>query len=168
MKFMVIVKASKDSEAGVTPSTELLTPMSTFNEKMAKAGVMKAGEGLHPTSKGARLKYSGGKSTVARGPFNFTSDLVCGFWLIETKSLDEAIDWIDFIACWQLARINRLKRPVTAVLLGNLPRLANRQLDGRIGPRRSGLHPRGQQRDVVGRQLRRAAWHLEVGVGMGD
>ena len=94
MRFMVIVKASRDSEAGVTPSTELLTPMSTFNEEMAKAGVMKAGEGLHPTSKGARLKYSGGKTTVSRGPFNFTSDLVCGFWLIETKSLDEAIDWM--------------------------------------------------------------------------
>ena len=94
MRFMVIVKASKDSEAGVTPSTELLTPMSKFNEEMAKAGVMKAGEGLHPTSKGARLKYSGGKSMLSRGPFNFTSDLVCGFWLIETKSLDEAIDWM--------------------------------------------------------------------------
>ena len=94
MRFMVIVKASKDSEAGVMPTTELLTPMSKFNEEVVKAGVMQAGEGLHPTSKGARLKYSGGKSTVSRGPFNYTSDLVCGFWLIETKSLDEAIDWM--------------------------------------------------------------------------
>ena len=94
MRFMVIVKASKDSEAGVTPTTELLTPMGKFNEDMVNAGVMQAGEGLHPTSKGARLKYSGGKSTVSRGPFNYTSDLVCGFWLIETKSLDEAIDWM--------------------------------------------------------------------------
>jgi hypothetical protein len=94
MRFMVIVKASKDSEAGVMPTTELLTPMGKFNEDMAKAGVMQEGEGLHPTSKGARLKYSGGKSTVSRGPFNYTSDLVCGFWLIETKSLDEAIDWM--------------------------------------------------------------------------
>jgi hypothetical protein len=91
---MVIVKASKDSEAGVMPTTELLTPMSKFNEEMVKAGVMQAGEGLHPTSKGVRLKYSGGKSTVSRGPFNYTSDLVCGFWLIETPSLDEAIDWM--------------------------------------------------------------------------
>jgi len=91
---MVIVKASKDSEAGVMPTTELLTPMSKFNEEMVKAGMMQAGEGLHPTSKGVRLKYSGGKSTVSRGPFNYTSDLVCGFWLIETKSLDEAIDWM--------------------------------------------------------------------------
>jgi hypothetical protein len=94
MRFMVIVKASKDSEAGVMPTAELLTPMSKFNEEMVKAGVMQAGEGLHPTSKGVRLKYSGGKSTVSRGPFSYTSDLVCGFWLIETKSLDEAIDWM--------------------------------------------------------------------------
>jgi hypothetical protein len=94
MRFMVIVKASKDSEAGVTPTTELLTPMGKFNEDMVNAGVMQAGEGLHPTSKGARLKYSGGKSTVSRGPFDYTSDLVCGFWLIETESLDEAIDWM--------------------------------------------------------------------------
>ena len=94
MRFMVIVKASKDSEAGVMPSTELLTAMGKFNEEMAKAGVMEAGEGLHPTSKGARLKYSGGKSAVSRGPFNPTNDLVAGFWLIQTKSLDEAIDWM--------------------------------------------------------------------------
>ena len=94
MRFMVIVKASKDSEAGITPGTEQLTPMGKFNEDMAKAGVMLAGEGLHPTSKGARLKYSGGESAVSRGPFKFTSDLVCGFWLIQTKSLDEAIDWM--------------------------------------------------------------------------
>ena len=94
MRFMVIVKASKDSEAGVMPGTEQLTPMGKFNEEMTKAGVMQAGEGLHPTSKGARLNYSGGKSTVSRGPFNFSSDLVCGFWLIQTKSLDEAIDWM--------------------------------------------------------------------------
>src|SRR5258708_5139892 len=94
MQFMVIVKASKDSEAGVMPSTELLTAMGKFNEEMAKAGVMEAGEGLHPTSKGARLKYSGGKSAVSRGPFNPTNDLVAGFWLIQTKSLDEAIDWM--------------------------------------------------------------------------
>jgi len=91
MQFMVIVKASKESEAGAMPGTELLTAMGKFNEEMVKAGVMQAGEGLHPTSKGVRLKYSGGKSTVSRGPFSYTSDLVCGFWLIETKSLDEAI-----------------------------------------------------------------------------
>ena len=91
MRFMVIVKASKESEAGVMPSTELLTAMGKFNEEMVKAGVMQAGEGLHPTSKGARIKYTG-KPAVSHGPFAVTGDLVCGFWLIETRSLDEAID----------------------------------------------------------------------------
>jgi hypothetical protein len=94
MRFMVIVKASKDSEAGVMPSTELLTAMGKFNEDMAKAGVMEAGEGLHPSSRGARVKYSGGQSTVRSGPFDLTNDLVAGFWLIKTASLDEAIDWM--------------------------------------------------------------------------
>jgi hypothetical protein len=94
MRFMVIVKASKDSEAGVMPGTELLTAMGKFNEEMAKAGVIEAGEGLHPTSRGARVKYSGGPATVTRGPFGLSNDLVAGFWLIKTKSLDEAIDWM--------------------------------------------------------------------------
>ena len=94
MRFMVIVKASRDSEAGVMPSRELLTAMGKFNEEMAKAGVMEAGEGLHPTVKGARIKYSGGQGAVSRGPFNLTNDLVAGFWLIRTKSLDEAITWM--------------------------------------------------------------------------
>jgi hypothetical protein len=94
MRFMVIVKANRDSEAGVMPSTELLAAMGKFNEEMAKAGVIEAGEGLHPTVKGARVKYAGGQSTVSRGPFNLTSDLVAGFWVIKTKSLDEAIGWM--------------------------------------------------------------------------
>jgi len=94
MRFMVIVKASKDSEAGVMPGTELLAAMGKFNEEMVKAGIMQAGEGLHPTAKGARVKYSTGQPAVSRGPFNFNSDLVAGFWLIQTKSLDEAIDWM--------------------------------------------------------------------------
>ena len=94
MRFMVIVKANKDSEAGVMPSTELLTAMGKFNEEMVKAGIMEAGEGLHPTVKGARIKYSGGQGAVSRGPFNLTNDLVAGFWLIRTKSLDEAITWM--------------------------------------------------------------------------
>ena len=94
MRFMVIVKASKDSEAGVMPSTELLTAMGKFNEEMAAAGLMEAGEGLHPTSRGARLKYSGGQSSVSRGPFDLSGDLVAGFWLIKTTSLEEAIDWM--------------------------------------------------------------------------
>src|SRR5580698_283173 len=87
MRFMVIVKASKDSEAGVMPGTELLTAMGKFNEEMVKAGIMEAGEGLHPTTKGARITYSGGKGSARRGPFNLTGDLVSGFWLIKTKSL---------------------------------------------------------------------------------
>lgn len=95
MRFMVIVRASKDTEAGVMPSTEMLAAMGKFNEEMAKAGVIKAGEGLHPTSRGARVKYSGGgQATASMGPFPLSSDLIAGFWLIETKSLDEAIGWM--------------------------------------------------------------------------
>jgi hypothetical protein len=94
MRFMVIVKASQDSEAGVMPSTELLAAMGKFNEEMVKAGVMQAGEGLHPTSCGARLKYAGANAGVRHGPFDLTNDLVAGFWLIETRSLDEAISWM--------------------------------------------------------------------------
>jgi hypothetical protein len=94
MRFMVIVKADKDSEAGVMPSTELLTAMGQFNEEMVKAGVLLAGEGLHPSSKGARIGYSGRERTVTPGPFSLTGDLVSGFWLIQVKSRDEAIDWM--------------------------------------------------------------------------
>jgi hypothetical protein len=94
MRFMVIVKASKDSEAGVMPSTELLTAMGKFNEEMAKAGVMLAGEGLHPSSKGTRIKYSGRDRTVTQGPFGATGELVAGFWLIQVQSRDEAIEWM--------------------------------------------------------------------------
>src|SRR5260370_41100428 len=94
MRFMVIVKADNKSEAGMMPSTELLTAMGKFNEEMVKAGVMLAGEGLHPSSKGARIRYSGKERSVTNGPFSGTSDLVSGFWLIQTKSLDEAIDWM--------------------------------------------------------------------------
>jgi len=94
MRFMVIVKASRDSEAGVMPSAELLTAMGKFNEEMAKAGVMQAGEGLHPSSTGARIKYSGKDRTVTRGPFGATGELVAGFWLIQVKSPDEAVEWM--------------------------------------------------------------------------
>ena len=94
MRFMVIVKADQNSEAGVMPSTELLTAMGQFNEEMVKAGVMLAGEGLHPSSKGARIKYSGRERTVTPGPFGVTGDLVSGFWLIQVKSRDEAIEWM--------------------------------------------------------------------------
>jgi hypothetical protein len=94
MKFMVIVKASADTEAGVMPSTELLTAMGKFNEEMVRAGVMQAGEGLHPTAKGARIKYAGGDPVVTHGPFAVTNDLVAGFWLIDVASKDEAIAWM--------------------------------------------------------------------------
>lgn len=94
MRFMVIVKADKNSEAGITPSEQLLTDMGKFNEELAKAGVMLAGEGLHPTSKGARVKFAGGNKTVIDGPFAETKELVAGFWLWKCKSLDEAIEWL--------------------------------------------------------------------------
>ena len=94
MKVMVLVKATKDSEAGVMPSTELLTAMGNFNEELAKAGVMKAGEGLHPSSKGVRVRFSGAKRTVIDGPFAETKELVAGFWIWECKSLAEAIEWV--------------------------------------------------------------------------
>jgi len=94
MRFMVIVRADKNSEAGVMPSEKLLTEMGKFNEELANAGVMLAGEGLHPTSKGARVKFSDGNTTVIDGPFAETKELVAGFWLWKCKSLDEAIDWL--------------------------------------------------------------------------
>jgi hypothetical protein len=94
MRFMVIVKASRDSEAGVMPDTELLAAMGRFNEELVKAGMMEAGEGLHPTSKGARIRYADGHGNVSHGPFALTGDLVSGFWLINAKSLEEAIAWM--------------------------------------------------------------------------
>ena len=94
MRFMVIVKANKDSEAGVMPSEELLAEMGRYNEELAKAGVMLAGEGLHPSSKGARVRFSGSKRTVIDGPFAETKELIAGFWLIQAKSREEAIEWV--------------------------------------------------------------------------
>jgi len=94
MRFMVIVKANKDSEAGILPSTEILTAMGKFNEELVKAGVMLAGEGLHPSSKGVRVRFSGGKHTVIDGPFAETKELVAGFWLWQVKSKEEAIEWL--------------------------------------------------------------------------
>jgi hypothetical protein len=94
MRFMIIVKASKNSEAGVFPSTELLTEMGKFNEELVKAGVMLAGEGLQPTSKGARVRFSGSERTVINGPFSESSDLIAGFWLWQVKSKEEAIEWV--------------------------------------------------------------------------
>ena len=94
MRFMVIVKATKDSEAGVMPSEKLLTDMGKYNEELAKAGVMLAGDGLQPSSKGARVKFSGDNRTVTHGPFPETKDLVAGFWLFQVASLEEAIEWV--------------------------------------------------------------------------
>jgi hypothetical protein len=91
---MVIVKADKNSEAGVLPDTKILTEMGKFNEQLVKAGVMLAGEGLQPTSKGARVKFSDGKTTVTDGPFAETKELIAGFWLWQVKSKAEAIEWL--------------------------------------------------------------------------
>jgi len=94
MRVMVIVKATKESESGVLPSREILTEMGKFNEELMKAGVMLSGEGLHASSKGVRVRFGGGKSTVTDGPFTETKELIAGFWLWQVKSIDEAVEWI--------------------------------------------------------------------------
>ena len=94
MRFMVMVKATKDSEAGKMPSRELLEAMGKYNEELAKAGILVAGEGLQPSSKGARVRFSGTKRTVVDGPFTETKELVAGFWLWKVKSLEEAVEWV--------------------------------------------------------------------------
>ncbi|QFZ23054.1 YciI family protein [Saccharothrix syringae] len=94
MRFMVIVKATAETEAGVQPSEEVITQMHAFNEELVKAGVMLAGEGLHPSSKGARVFFSGDERTVVDGPFAETKELIAGFWLLEVKSLEEAVEWV--------------------------------------------------------------------------
>jgi hypothetical protein len=93
MRVMVIVKANKDTEAGVMPSEELLKEMGNYNEQLVKAGIMLAGEGLHPTSKGVRIEFSGSKRTVIDGPFAETKELIAGYWLWQVKSMQEAIEW---------------------------------------------------------------------------
>jgi hypothetical protein len=94
MKFMILSKATESTEAGVLPSEGLLTAMGKFNEEMVNAGVLVAGEGIHPSSKGARVKFSGGKTTVTDGPFTESKELIAGFWIIQVKSKDEAIEWV--------------------------------------------------------------------------
>jgi hypothetical protein len=94
MRVMVIVKADKDSEAGVLPGEKLLRDMGNYNEELVKAGIMLAGEGLHPTSKGKRVRFSGNKQTVIDGPFTEAKELIAGFWLWQVKSMDEAIAWL--------------------------------------------------------------------------
>jgi hypothetical protein len=94
MKFMILIKADKNTEAGVLPDEKLLTEMMKYNEELVKAGVMLAGEGLHPSSKGARVKFSGAKRTVVDGPFSEAKELIAGFWLWQVKSKEEAIEWV--------------------------------------------------------------------------
>jgi hypothetical protein len=94
MRFMVIVKATKDSEAGIMPSQQLLADMGKFNEELAKAGVMLAGEGLQPSSKGVRVRFSGTKRAVIDGPFAETKELIAGYWIFQVRSLEEAIEWV--------------------------------------------------------------------------
>lgn len=94
MRVMVIVKATRNSEAGMMPTEELLTEMGKFNEELAKAGVLLAGEGLHPSSKGKRVRFSGGKKSVIDGPFAETKELVAGYWMWQVKSMEEAVEWV--------------------------------------------------------------------------
>src|SRR5512136_1291453 len=94
MRVMVLIKADKDTEASVLPSEQLLTEMGKYNEQLVKAGVMLAGEGLHPSSKGARVRFSGGKTTVIDGPFTEAKELIAGFWLWQVRSLEEAVEWV--------------------------------------------------------------------------
>src|SRR5689334_14857607 len=94
MRVMVFVKASKESEAGQMPTTELLTEMGRYNEELVKAGIMQAGEGLHPSSKGKRVRFSGSQRTVIDGPFAETKELIAGFWIWNVKSMDEAVEWL--------------------------------------------------------------------------
>lgn len=94
MRCMVIVKATKESEAGVMPSTEMLTEMGKFNEELVKAGIMLAGEGLQPSSKGKRVQFSGSSRTVIDGPFSETKELIAGFWLWQVRSIEEAVEWV--------------------------------------------------------------------------
>src|SRR5437763_10780116 len=94
MRFMVLLKANRDTEAGVLPSEQLLADMTRYNEELVKAGVMLAGEGLQPSSKGARVKFSGSKRTVVDGPFAETKELIAGFWILQTRSKEEAVEWV--------------------------------------------------------------------------
>jgi hypothetical protein len=94
MRVLVLVKGNKDSEAGVMPTEKILTEMGKFNEELVKAGVMLAAEGLHPSSKGKRIKFSGGKQTITDGPFTETKELVAGFWLWQVRSVEEAVEWL--------------------------------------------------------------------------
>lgn len=94
MRVMVLVKASKDSEAGIMPSEDILTKMGAYNEELVKAGIMLAGDGLHPSAKGIRMRFSGSERAITDGPFTETKELLCGFWIWQVKSFDEAVEWL--------------------------------------------------------------------------
>jgi len=94
MRVMVLVKADKDSEAGIMPSADILTKMGAYNEELVKAGIMLAGDGLHPSSKGIRMRFSGSERSITDGPFTEAKELLCGFWIWQVKSFDEAVEWL--------------------------------------------------------------------------
>ena len=128
MRFMVIVKASKESEAGILPDEQQLAAMGKFNEEMVKAGVMLAGEGLQASSKGARVRFSGNKRTVIDGPFAETKELVAGFWLIQVKSKEEAIEWDQARAIPRTARSRSVRYSSSKTSDRAKPSTAHRQL----------------------------------------
>ena len=136
MRVMVIVKASKESEAGVLPDTELLTKMGKYNEQLVKAGVMLAGDGLQPTSKGKRVKFSGDKRTVIDGPFTETKELIAGYWMWQVRSMEEAVEWL------KRCPVLRRRRPKSRFV-----RCSRRRISGRTSrPKRgNGSSACGQQ-----------------------
>src|SRR5882724_5532905 len=164
MRFMVIVKANKDSEAGVLPDEKILNAMGKFNQELVKAGVMLAGEGLQSSSKGARVRFSGGKRTVIDGPFAETKELVAGFWLWQVKSKEEAIEWLKRAPSrrprWRFARSSRPRTSAPSSLPSSGSRRTGSARRWRRGPRRS-------SRAAPGSGLRRSVEDGVIGSGDG-
>lgn len=136
MRFMVMIKADETSENGVMPTEEELTAMGRYNEELVKAGVLLAGEGLHPSSKGARIKFTDGKPTVIDGPFAEAKELIAGFWLIDVKSKEEAIEWMKRIPCTDGVETNvEIRQVIEAEDFGEAytPELRERDAAMRIG-----------------------------------
>lgn len=136
MRFMVMIKADETSETGVMPTEEELTAMGRYNEELVKAGVLLAGEGLHPSSKGARIKFTDGKPTVIDGPFAEAKELIAGFWLIDVKSKEEAIEWMKRIPCTDGVETNvEIRQVIEAEDFGEAytPELRERDAAMRIG-----------------------------------
>jgi uncharacterized glyoxalase superfamily protein PhnB len=150
MRFMIIVRATKDSEAGVMPSEELLTAMGKYNEELVKAGIMQAGEGLHPSSKGARVRFSGKQRIVIDGPFAETKELIAGFWIWQVKSRDEAIEWVkrcpnpmpgdSDIEIRQIFEAEDFGKQLTPELREQEQRLANQIEAQKVKPIPDGMH----------------------------